>query len=205
MNTLLLLQVLLFNPGTPTDAATLKFGDIVFHESQSRQSGAIKAATGSDITHVGIVFFKDGTPYVFEAVNPKTGRVGLTSYARWKARGVLNKIWVKRLKERDSKLTTAVETRMSEVGKSFTGRKYDRRFQWGKNRIYCSELVYDIYLVGAGISLGAVQQIRDLNLKPKVVKKLIRDRMKNKLDGSELIITPISLFNDERLKTIIEP
>ena len=60
----------------------LKNGDIVFQESQSSQSKAIREGTNSPITHMGIVHIRKGKPYVYEAVSPhsqpKPYRVGLT-------------------------------------------------------------------------------------------------------------------------------
>ena len=53
----------------------LRHGDIVFHESQTRQSRAVSEGTGSPITHMGIVYLKKGKPFVYEAVAPGTGRV----------------------------------------------------------------------------------------------------------------------------------
>ena len=40
-------------------------GDIIFHISKSSQSKAIQIATKSPYSHVGIVYIKDGKPYVY--------------------------------------------------------------------------------------------------------------------------------------------
>ena len=45
-------------------------GDIVFHESTSRQSPIIKLAQHSKWTHCGIVFHIGDKAYVYEAVDP---------------------------------------------------------------------------------------------------------------------------------------
>ena len=45
-------------------------GDIVFHTSRSSQSLAIQLATKSPYSHMGIVYLRDGKPFVFEAVQP---------------------------------------------------------------------------------------------------------------------------------------
>lgn len=44
-----------------------KEGDLVFQQSQSRQSSLIQKATGSKWTHCGIIIEKDGGLYVLEA------------------------------------------------------------------------------------------------------------------------------------------
>ena len=59
-------------------------GDLVFQESRSAQADAVKAATGSPITHMGIVTLVGGQPHVYEANGP----VGRTSLQSWKRRGV---------------------------------------------------------------------------------------------------------------------
>ena len=94
---------------------------------------------------------------------------------------------------------------MQDVGTRYKGKRYDALFQWDDRRIYCSELVYDIYKKAVGISLGKVQRVKDLNLKPKSVQKLIKARLGKRLNLNEKIITPVSIFNDPRLETVIEP
>jgi len=45
-------------------------GDIIFHESLSGQSKALKLATKSRYTHVGIMFKENGKWIVYEAAQP---------------------------------------------------------------------------------------------------------------------------------------
>ena len=187
----------------------LKSGDIVFQESQSRQSKAIREGTNSPITHMGIIYMRKGKPYVFEAVSPHSKprpyRVGLTPYASWVKRGKGQRVWVKRLSKKVNALSKKTLKKMQKVGRKYEGKRYDGLFQWDDRKIYCSELVFDIYQKALGISLGKVQRVRDLNLKPKSVKKLIKARLGKRLNLNEKIITPVSIFNDTRLETIIEP
>ena len=187
----------------------LHTGDVVFHVSQSSQSEAIKDATNSEITHMGIIFIHEGKPHVYEAVSPSSKprkhRVGLTPYPQWKNRGQGKRIWVKRLATHRAGLTKTIQSKMYQAGMRHKGKRYDRLFQWNKKRIYCSELVYDIYKRGAGIELGTVQRVRDLNLGAPSVQRLIQARLGKNLNQDERIITPISIFNDSRLYTVIEP
>jgi hypothetical protein len=46
----------------------LRDGDIIFQTSQSAQSIAIQKATHSKYSHMGIIFFRGGKPYVYEAI-----------------------------------------------------------------------------------------------------------------------------------------
>ena len=166
---------------------------------------AVEAATGSELTHMGVVTLVAGEPHVYEASGP----VGLTPVDEWIARGVEQRFWVRRLRERERLLSPETLERMHAVARSFAGRPYDRYFQWGARRLYCSELVYNIYLVGAGLSLGQVQQLGELDLSSKVVKRLIKERfhrqLKRPLDTQELVITPVAIFNDQRLESVWPP
>ncbi|MCX8579666.1 hypothetical protein J3U35_09450 [Gilliamella sp. B2717] len=56
-----------------------KDGDIIFQSSQSSQSKAVEQATNSPYSHMGIIFIKNGKPYVFEA-GSKVAYTPLTSY-----------------------------------------------------------------------------------------------------------------------------
>jgi len=76
-------------------------GDIVFHTSRSAQSLAIQLATKSPYSHMGIVYLRDGKPFVFEAVQP----VKPTPLDEWTARGERQQFVAKRLRDADSRLT----------------------------------------------------------------------------------------------------
>ena len=52
----------------------LKDGDILFQPSFSQQSKAVEIATNSPYSHCGILFFENGKPYVYEAIQPVTKR-----------------------------------------------------------------------------------------------------------------------------------
>jgi len=60
----------------------LQDGDIVFQETGSSQGKAVKAATDSRWTHVGMVFYQNDKPMVIEAVQP----VRITSLKKFIAR-----------------------------------------------------------------------------------------------------------------------
>ena len=79
---------------TSCSSQELKDGDIIFHTSKSSQTKMLQIATNSDITHVGVIFFKSGKPYVFEAVNP----VKVTPLKEFINRGVGLKYSIKRTK-----------------------------------------------------------------------------------------------------------
>ena len=179
---------------------SLQEGDIVFQQSKSAQSSAIQAATGSRYTHVGLITMRKKTPYVLEAVNP----VRIISFDKWKKRGVDSHVVVKRLKD-DSVFRSRVnQRRMKSVARSHIGKKYDLLFAWDQKKMYCSELVFRIFFDGAGIHLGKVERFGDMNLSSPVVKSLVRKRVGKNLDVNEPIITPVSIMEDDQLKTVAE-
>ena len=65
-------------------ATSLRDGDIIFHTSRSAQSAAIQLATHSRYSHVGLILFRDGKPYVLEAV----ATVRYTPLDSWIARAM---------------------------------------------------------------------------------------------------------------------
>src|SRR5688572_27820192 len=79
----------------------LRNGDLVFQTSRSGQSKAIQVATRSPMSHCGIVYIRDGKPYVFEA----STEVKLSPWKRFIKKGEGKKFTVKRLKAADSLLT----------------------------------------------------------------------------------------------------
>lgn len=65
-------------------AEELRDGDIIFQTSQSEQSIAIQKATHSQYSHMGIVFFRNGSPHVYEAINT----VQYTPLRKWVDQGL---------------------------------------------------------------------------------------------------------------------
>lgn len=145
----------------------LRDGDLVFQESQSRQSAAILAATGSRFTHMGIVRWRAGATYVVEA----TATVRETPLPTWTRRGKGGRYAIYRVRD----LTAAQATAMLRAAERYYGRPYDSLFQPGDAAIYCSELPRLAFLA-IGISLGREQRLRDLNIDDGAVVQLLAKR-----------------------------
>ena len=179
---------------TNCSSQELKDGDIIFHTSKSSQSEMLQIATNSNITHVGIIFFKSGKPYVFEAVNP----VKVTPLQEFINRGVGSKYSIKRTKTPISNSELKI---MIEYGKRQIGKPYDSKFEWSNDKIYCSELVWKIYHY-AGIRLCDIKTFSEFNLNRPIVRKAIQSRYKGKFNINESVVAPIDLYNSDRLKTV---
>ena len=54
-------------------AEEFRDGDIIFQTSRSEQSIAIQKATHSQYSHMGIVFLRNGSPDVYEAIKTVVG------------------------------------------------------------------------------------------------------------------------------------
>lgn len=177
----------------------LRDGDLIFQSTQSSQSEAVKLATNSKFSHMGVIFKKGNRYMVYEAINP----VSVTPFEKFVSRSG-GRFVVRRLKDRDRLLTEEVLDRMKSAGRSYLGKRYDIHFRWDDSRIYCSELVWKIYKIGAGIEIGAPQKAGDLNLGNPVVQKLIKRRFGKEVPLDEIIISPQKMFDSDKLVTVIE-
>ncbi len=175
--------------------AAVRDGDLVFQTSRSRQSEAIQRATHSPYSHVGIVLFRDGQPFVFEAIET----VRYTPLARWIARGAQGRYVVKRLKRG---LTPAQAAKLRASAAPFSGRRYDLYFEWSDERIYCSELVWKMYRQALGLELGTRQKLREFALQDPLVRVKLRERYGKLIPLEEPVISPAAVFDSTLLQTI---
>ncbi|PJZ47539.1 YiiX family permuted papain-like enzyme [Leptospira saintgironsiae] len=204
MNKTLFLIVILFMSFWDLKAEQIKSsdlmeGDIIFHESNSEQAKAIKAATKSRYTHVGIIF-KYGNDYkVLEAIEP----VRITPLSTFIKRGRKNHYVIKRLKDREKVLTNSKIQEMKQYGDSLLGRHYDIYFGWQDDRIYCTELIWKLYDKFTGKKLGDLKTLKDFDLSSSKVQYLMKKRYGNNIPYSEPVISPVDMFNSAELVTII--
>jgi len=181
-------------------AEELRDGDIIFQTSRSELSIPIQKATHSPYSHMGIVFVRDGSPYVYEAI--KT--VQYTPFRKWAGRGEGGHYVAKRLREADRILTSQAVKKLRQAAANFQGKPYDSYFEWSDKRMYCSELVGKIYDRGLGIRIGRLQKVRDLDLSDPIVKAKIKERYGNKVPLDETVISPGEMFSSDLLVTVIQ-
>jgi hypothetical protein len=183
--------------GLPAPAAEpLRDGDLVFHTSRSAQSLAIQRATHSAYSHMGMVFLRNGKPFVLEAV----ATVRYTPLAQWTARGAQGKYVVKRLK---APLPAQRSDALRAAAEKYLGRPYDLYFEWSSARIYCSELVWKAYRDALGVELGARQKLRDFDLSDAAVKAKMRERYGGRVPFDEPVISPAAMFDSTLLETVV--
>jgi Permuted papain-like amidase enzyme, YaeF/YiiX, C92 family len=176
-------------------------GDVIFQMSQTEQSLGVQKATHSRYSHVGLVTFRDGQPYVFEAV----ATVRATPLAEWVSHGEEGHYVVKRLVDAHQVLNTASVVELDKEMRHFEGKgPYDRTFEWSDERMYSSELVWKVYERALGIRLGEPQRLGDLDLTaPEVLQKLT-ERFGEHIPVDEPVISPQRIFDSARLETVAE-
>lgn len=175
-------------------AEVLADGDVVLHKSRSSQAAALRAATGSPYTHVGLVFEGPSGLRVLEAVEP----VRWTPLDPWVARGEEGHVVALRLREPlDAEKVRAVR----QAGEAWLGRHYDGRFEWSDDRIYCSELVYKAYRT-VGVELGELAPLGSFDLTSPEVQALVRSRVAGHIDPTEPVVSPASLLVDPDLRVV---
>ena len=192
---LLLLMVVINSMFESCMSQDFKNGDIIFQTSKSSQSKMIQLITESKLTHCGIIFFRNGKPYVFEAVQP----VKKTPLQEWINRGVGKKYIVSRVKD---PLTKSELNTMFNYSVSLLGKDYDSQFQWSDEKMYCSELVYKVMVAGDRF-VGYGKKFSDYNLNNDIVKKAIKKRYNgNSINLNEMVITPVDIYKNSNVKTI---
>jgi cell wall-associated NlpC family hydrolase len=179
--------------GTRAADPPLQPGDLVFETSSSSQSAAIRWATGSRWSHVGIVDVDGGKPTVIEAL----GRVSRTPWRAWTRRASRGGGY---LVLRPRGLPPDRRRAAAEQARTFLGRRYDPRFGWSDDRIYCSELVVKAYERAAGVSLGRRERLRDLRLFG--IRGAIERRWGGPVPEDLVLVTPASLARDGRLARV---
>ena len=172
----------------------LQDGDIIFHTSKSSQSEMLQVATNSDLTHVGIIFFKEGIPYVFEAVQP----VKVTRLQDFINRGVDGKYKIVRYKDG---LTQEQINLGISYSKKQLGKNYDIKFQWSDNKMYCSELVWKVYKE-MGIDLCDPKTFSDYNISSPEVQQAIQKRYGTTFDMNEEVVAPVDIYESSLVGTV---
>ena len=208
-----------------TDFGELKDGDIVFIESNSVRAPAIKALTGSILTHCGIVFQEQNDKWiVFEGAGyPGTYRE-LGKWITEESGGGKHPLYVRRLTNREGRLGARIPELRSRA-KELHDTSYDKGFAWenkdkaGQEYIYCSELVWKAYKA-VGIELGKPHPLSDYIDHPPAgrtsadVRKDFQTNLnstesKDRRNGQdykpiELAISPKEVFESGELEPVID-
>jgi hypothetical protein len=176
------------------NVSELRDGDIIFHTSKSNQSQMLQVATNSELTHVGVIFFRNGLPYVFEAVQP----VKITRLENFIDRGVDGKYKIVRYKDGLTKEQINLGITYS---KRQLGKNYDIKFQWSDKKMYCSELVWKIYKE-MGIDLCDPKTFSNYNISSPEVQKAIKQRYGSTFNMDEQVVAPVDIYESSLVQTV---
>lgn len=174
----------------------LQNGDIVFQDTNDAQAKAVKAATNSRWSHVGIVFFHQGSPWVLEAVQPVKSTPLKTFIARSP-----RSFYAMRLKNANRLINPTSIAKARQYGQLQIGKNYDPYFQWSEERVYCSELVWKIYKQATGVELCKPRLLGSYNLHHPTVQALIIQRFgsMSQLPMNELMVAPSDIAESKLL------
>jgi hypothetical protein len=213
-----------------TDFSKLKNGDIVFIESNSERAPAIKKLTGSNLTHCGIVFRdKQNKWIVYEGAGyPGIYRELGEWIGRESGNGKKNPIYVRRLTDKDGRLSSKIET-LRKKARELHDTSYDFGFAWenkdssGKEYIYCSELVWKAFKAAIGVALEKPHALGDyITKKPDGKERTATERTAVEADfdyylnnkkskdhrngqpyqRGELAISPVEVFASTELDAV---
>jgi hypothetical protein len=177
-------------------------GDIIFHTSRSSQSVAIQRATHSPYSHMGLILFRGGKPYVFEAV----AKVRFTPLKDWIARGQGGHFMIKRLADSSSLLEPDGIAKLKDAAHPFEGRAYDLTFEWsvGRPDLLLRARLEKIYDRALGVHIGELQRLRDFDLNDPAVRTKMRERYGTHVPLEEPVISPAAMLQSSQLVTVAE-
>ena len=160
------------------DVNELHEGDIVFIESQSSQSPYIKIGTMSKWTHCGVVVNTPEGMKVLEA--SKTVR--LTPFAKFIGTAKNDNWCIRRPKQ---KISAPINYH------KYLGQPYDLEFKFDNGKMYCSELVWLVYM-DQGIELCKPRKVSSFMMTriPKVQKLM----NKRNISMSQEAVAPVDIY-----------
>ena len=173
-------------------------GDILFQSGNSEQCEAIRLATGSEWTHCGIAFKKDGSWVVMEAVQP----VKITPLSVFINRGIDRRVEIMRLADPAHQPTAEVTQCMWNQGSRWLDKNYDIYFNWSDEELYCSELVWKVYNACTGIELGTPLPLASFDLTSPQVKAIMHQRYGDSIPLNEKMISPGDVHDSQFLQRV---
>lgn len=183
---------------TRPESAQLETGDIVFIQSRSKEATSLGAAMKGKYNHVGIVFVNSDGPQVIAAEDS----LRQLPYDKFIRKHGATRIAFKRLTDA-SKLTKENLRPMQIFSFSARGNGYDFAFAWDDDKLYSSEYVHKAFGKVEGVDLGTKVTLESLGLSDELAKKLAK-KSGAELDPKTEVVTPMSIFEDEDLKTVWE-
>ena len=169
-------------------------GDIVFQSLPPNELvAAISGITNSPFSHCGLIQKVNDEWMVIESL----GDVHYTNLNQWMRRGAGAGVVVYRCA-----MNSDETVRVMKSASAMLGKKYDLRYDFDDEKIYCSELVYKAFDRGIGVKLGKIDKLGDLNWQP--YEKTIVKFENGPAPLAREMITPVAITRDGRLVKVFD-
>ncbi len=123
---------------------------------------------------------------------------------QWVARGVNQRVVVKRLINGELILSPKITDRMRDEAHRQLGKNYDIYFDWSDDQFYCSELVWKVFDRVVDVQLATLRPLRDYQLDHPAVREKMTERYGDSIPYDELMVSPQDLFASALLETIYD-
>jgi uncharacterized protein YycO len=173
-------------------------GDIILQSSFGNQSDLISIVTQSPFTHCGIILNQNGNLSVIEA----NGSVRLVPFKDWVTNGKDSKYVVMRFKNLPDMNSKENVSRSKMATQKFLNKPYDSKFMWSDDKIYCSELVWKLYMEGAGLEICPLKKLKDYDLTDASVQTELKKRYGNDIPLEEPMVAPADIASSDKLTMI---
>lgn len=190
--------ILIFTPIIYADTFRFQEGDLVFQEIRNSTSKAIKIATNSKYTHVGIILKYRGKFVVLES----NGIVRKTDLNKFIKRGVNNWYLVKRFKNYKDLMTEENLVKLRENSNIFMGRPYDLYYGWGDEKLYSAELIWKFLKDTIGLEIAPLKKMKDFDLSNPYVKLILSQKFGKDIPLEETVISPKDILDSDLLETV---
>lgn len=175
-------------------------GDLIFSRIPNPVYRRIAEATGSETSHVGILFKdQDGRWLVAESKVPCVRYSTLENFIGRSAEG-----WhvVRRLHR---PLTSDDITALRLECDKRMGALYHTGFRYASRRTFCSKLAHEVFRAALGINVGKLQTFAQLlQQRPGTALAFWKIWFFGRIPWSRITVTPASQLEDPGLRTIWE-
>jgi hypothetical protein len=188
----------IFIQGISAETFRFQEGDLLFQESRNSIAKAVKIATNSKYTNLGIILKYRGKFVVLES----NGNVRKTDLNKFIKRGVNAWYLVKRFKNYKDIMTEENLVKLRENSNSFMGRPYDLYYGWGDEKLYSAELIWKFLKDTLGIEIAPLKKMKDYDLSNPYVKLILSQKFGKDIPLEETVISPKDILESELLETV---
>ncbi len=152
MIVLLMLSIYIFtgcmkqSPILDISMCDFRAGDILLQHRQERLGSFISDISDSPYSHCGIVVYKDGKPYVMDAL----GEVKLRPLQTWLEEGYLGLFTQLRVQD----LTESEMEKVIDSAYKYFGKPEDLKYEMDNDKLYSAEFIFKAFLRGAKIKIS---------------------------------------------------